>query len=189
MSSRFRFSFVAPALVLAAGGLLFPAAGEAKVTCDGRGIPDASVELPGLPREAEAGRHYEVAVDLPEEHAVNRHPALMAVRCGSLDDTSAAARLDGSDSTVFRGISGDDVGSTFDLRFRRPGQWRVASMDVSGHFRDYGFYAVQPASIAAAGTDGLTVMPVILAAGGIAALVGLAIALGRHRRRRPRLAL
>jgi hypothetical protein len=68
---------------------MLPAASEAKVTCDGGGIPDASVELPGLPRDAEAGRLYELTVDLPEAHAVNPQAVLMAVRCTSLADEPA----------------------------------------------------------------------------------------------------
>jgi len=163
---------------------MLPAASEAKVTCDGRGIPDASVELPGLPREAEAGRLYELTVDLPEAHAVNPQPVLMAVRCTSLADEPATGGPDGSDSALFRGTSAGDVGSRFDVRFLRPGRWRVASMDVSGHFLDYGFYTVRPASIATAGTNGSTLMPVLVGAGGVAALAGLATALGRRRRRR-----
>lgn len=109
----------------------------------------------------------------------------MALRCASLVDEPATGGRDGSDSALFRGTSASDAGSTFDVRFRRPGRWRVASMDVSGHFRDYGFYTVQPASIATADTDGSTLIPVLLGASGVAASTGLAIAFGR--RRRPRL--
>jgi hypothetical protein len=184
MDLHLRPRFATPALVLAVGGLALPAASEAKVTCDGRGIPDASVSLPGLPRQAEAGRLYELTVDLPEAHAVNPQPVVMAVRCSSLAHEPATAGVGGSDSALFRGRSVGDAGSTFDVRFRRPGRWRVASMDVSGHFRDYGFYTVQTASIATAETDGSTLIPVLLGVGGLAALAGFAIALERRQRRR-----
>ena len=168
---------------------MLPAASEAKITCDGRGIPDVPAGLPGLPRGAEAGRLYELTVDLPDAHAVNPEPVLMALRCGSRPEGPTTDRLGGGGSALFRGTSaGDEAGSTFDVRFHRPGRWRVASMDVSGHFRDYGFYMVRPASIAPAGTGGSTLIPVLVGAGGVAALAGLAIAISRRQRRRLTLA-
>jgi hypothetical protein len=186
MNPHFRSRFATLALVLAVGvPTCIPGTSEAKLTCDGRGIPDAPGELPGLPREAEAGRLYELTVDLPDAHAVNPRPVLMALRCASRPEGPTTDGFDGSGSALFRGTSaGDEGGSTFDVRFRRPGRWRVASMDVSGHFLDYGLYTVRPASIAPAGSDGSTLILLLVGVGGVAAFAGLAIAINRRRHRR-----
>jgi hypothetical protein len=183
MDRTLRWRLTVSALVLALGGLLVPAAAEAKVTCEGGGIPGAPVALPGLPAEPEADRLYQLTLDLPDAHAVNPRPILMAVRCEPLDPRAGTYGPDGSDSALFRGTTAGAGGSRFDVRFRGPGRWRLASMDVSGHFRDHGFYAVQPASSPTTGNDGATLALILVGAGGVAVLTAVAIGLGRRRHR------
>jgi hypothetical protein len=177
MHTRLRPSFVPLALALVVAGLLLPTTSDGKVTCSGRGIPDAPAGLPGLPREAEVDRLYQLTVDLPDAHAVNPEPVLMAVRCASLADGATTGRPGGSDSALFRGAASGRGGSEFDVRFRQPGHWRVASMDVSGRFLDHGLYTVRPASIAPATADGSTQVPLWLGVGGVVALAGLTASL------------
>lgn len=73
--------FATSALAVAAWSLVLPAAGEAKVSCEGD-VRASNLALVGLPANPQAGRIYSVTVDLPRSDAANPRALLIGVRCG-----------------------------------------------------------------------------------------------------------
>lgn len=177
-----RFAMLALVLV-ACLSLGYPTSASAKVGCEQRAGVER-VELKGLPANPEAGRIYEVTADLPRSDAVNPRPLLFVLRCERRGPATA------TDSAEFRGGTARVGGYAFDVRFGRPGRWLVASMDVSGMFRDHGYYRVRssgtrlPAS-APPSPKGMTgPWAILIGAGGIAAAVGVLAARRLRLRRR-----
>jgi hypothetical protein len=173
-----------PALAAAFGCLALAGTAGAKVSCDADDYGGDAVPLPGLPRSPEPNVTYEVAIELQETAAVNPRPLLMALRC----EPSAEPRFSDAGSAEFPGAAGPGPATRFEVRFPRSGRWRVASMDVSGQFRDHGFYAVRPAVSGLTnteGVDGASRVPLALAgAAGITGVAAMAFAIRRRRNSR-----
>jgi hypothetical protein len=132
------------ALVMGSFGFLFPAAAGAKVACEERLPQSARVELGGLPERPEAGGTYTVTADLPSGSGVNARPLLFALLCERVENGREKSYLRSIDSDEFPGRTASEGGYAFDVRFGRPGRWLIASMDVAGRFREFGFYEVGP---------------------------------------------
>lgn len=162
-------------VVLALGGVLLPTAAGAKVDCE---VGERVTTLPGLPAELQAGRMYALTVDLPQTHAVNPRPLILAQRCAR-----EGGRLfpGGKDFAQFQGAHEGVAGATFDLRLARAGRWHLVSMDVSGHFRDHGFYSVNSAASPAPATGRASLGAVLIAGGGIIVTAGLLLVRMRRR--------
>jgi hypothetical protein len=172
-----------PTLAIAAaavvvGCLALTGTAGAKVSCEPGGYRGGVVPLPGLPENPEAGVTYPVAIDLHEGSAVNPEPLLMALRC----ETSGYARFSDAGSARFSGTTGPGPATRFDVRFPQSGSWRVASMNISGQFRDHGFFTVRPAAADSGSVDDRGgVRPALIGAASIAVLAGLAFAIRRRR--------
>jgi hypothetical protein len=167
-------------LAVALGGIALPATGDAKVSCEGR-VELSGLDLNGLPADPQAGRRYAVTVDLPRKHAVNPRALLIGARCGGDGPGVAEAYLRGNDSVQFNGTPAGSAGSSFEVRFPSAGRWRLASMDVSGFFRDHGFFTVRSRARSPVDPGGVASAPVVIAA---AVMVSAGLALGFVRARR-----
>jgi hypothetical protein len=182
MNTRALRVLTASTLATAAAGIALPAPGNAKVSCDGR-VQVSSVDLIGLPADPQAGSAYAVTVDLPRKHPVNPRALLIGVLCGG-DGLEVGERyLRGADTLQFRGVPTGPAGDSFEVRFPSPGRWRLASMDVSGSFRDHGFVSVRSPSSAPVDKGGAAGAPLVIAA---ALLVSAGLALALRRRGRGR---
>jgi hypothetical protein len=164
-----------PALVLVAASLALPTLADGKVTCE---TQRQVTELPGLPTSPEPGRSYELTIDLSAEPAANPRPLVLAQRC----ERPESAQLLGN-GVLFRGSEAPEGGAAITVEFPRPGLWHVVSMDVSGLFRDHGFYTVEPKPASATTQEANSPGAALIAAGAAAGLLGLVFAIGRVRRR------
>lgn len=162
-------------VALTIGLCLVPAGADAKITCADGGAPTADIEVGGLPGRPEAARTYPLMLDLPRRHAVNPDPLLLILRCEI--ERKERHHLAGAESNQIAGVDTGEGAYSFDVRFERPGRWRMVAMDRSGLFHDLGFLRV--ASPVPNGlpeeTDGspapLLIAIAGLAAGSVAALV------------------
>jgi hypothetical protein len=163
-------------MTLAVAGVVIPNAAGAKVTCDA-GNP--VTPLPGLPPKLEPGHTYALTVDLPRAHAANPRPLLLAQRCAR---GPGGLPPDADDFGEFPGTHEGAAGATFSVRFPRAGRWHVVSMDVSGHFRDHGFYAVQTGPTSTPAASETRPWPIVIGAGAIIVSAPLLFVVLRRRR-------
>lgn len=163
------------ALVMGIFGFLFPATAGAKVACEERLPQSARLELEGLPERPEAGGTYTVTADLPSGSGVNARPLLFALLCERVENGRERSYLRSIDSDEFPGRTSEG-GYAFDVRFGRPGRWLIASMDVAGRFREFGFYEVGPKLNAPLSDERSNLAPVLIGAGGLVASTALALA-------------
>lgn len=180
MDSTTLTRFTVLLLAVAVAGIAFPATGDAKVSCEGR-VELSRVDLVGLPADPESHHTYAVTVDLPRKHAVNPRALLMGVRCDSDGPGSFGGSPPGAGSVQFPGTPAGPATSTFQVRFPSGGRWRLASMDVSGTFRDHGYFTVRSPGSSSVAAGGGAAPPLVVAA---AIMVPAALAFGLLRRLR-----
>lgn len=117
---------------------------------------------------------------VPSGSAGNPRPLLFLLRCERREYKPGKHYLRDADSAQFPGRTAGDDGYAFDVRFSRPGRWLVASMDVSGRFRDFGFYEVGTESSTPSRDRGTDLAAVLIGAA-LAASVGAALVAWRRR--------